>query len=370
VYSLGVVLYQALTGQFPYDVVGTIQEVTARITRTTPRRPHSVKSAPFGEIDARLGLILLKALAKEPSERYESAGRLAADLKAYVEGRRTEAAAAHAQRQRRKRLIAAAALTCFALGCALTFWFTRPRPVRPLALPKHMAPSGIIMIQVPPGAYQMGSLRNEAGRLGNEDGQRVEFPRGFFISQTEITRAQYRAVMGSLPRGVPEQEMDLPVDWVNWAMAEEFCRKLSALDGKSYRLPTEQEWEYACRAGTQSAFAGMSRLDEMGWYAGNSGGRLHPVGSKSPNNWGLHDMHGNAAEWCQRRPADGTAASQAALVAAVNGESAGLYNMVRGGSYKDAAEHCRAAYRLQRADWMLEPGVGIRVVLGEDDKGK
>jgi formylglycine-generating enzyme required for sulfatase activity/tRNA A-37 threonylcarbamoyl transferase component Bud32 len=368
VYSLGVVLYHALTGQFPYDVVGTIQEVTARITRTPPRRPDSIKAAPFGEVDARLRLILLKALAKQPAERYGSAGQLAADLKAYVEGRRTEAAAAHAQRLRRKRLLLAAAAACFIIGCLLTFWFTRPRPLRPLALPQYInRAAGIVMIQVPPGAGQVGSLPGESGRGPGEDRRTVTFPRGFYISRTEITRRQYGTVMGTLPPGVPSQDLDLPVDNLDWAMAEAFCRRLRALDGKPYRLPTEEEWEYACRAGTRGPYSGTTRLAEMGWYAGNSGGRPLPVATKSPNHWGLHDMHGNVAEWCQARPEE---AARSAAVAAVNGEGAKLYSSIRGGSYQDAAEKCRSAHRALGPDWLVRPGVGIRVVFSEPVPGE
>src|SRR5437588_11969980 len=104
--------------------------------------------------------------------------------------------------------------------------------------------------------------------------------------------------MGEGPNDLGGADDSLPVVFVSGNDSAEFCRKLGALDGQMCRLPTEAEWEYACRAGTTTQFAGSGKVDQIAWYAGNSGGKLHPVGQLQTNQWGLFDMEGNAAEWC------------------------------------------------------------------------
>jgi formylglycine-generating enzyme required for sulfatase activity len=151
-----------------------------------------------------------------------------------------------------------------------------------------------------PGKFTMGSPDSEQDRRDKEGPQHeVVITKPFYMGATEVTQAQYEAVMGTNPskyRGPTN-----PVENVSWEDAGEFCRKLSEKTGKAVRLPTEAEWEYACRAGTKTRFSfgdSDSDLGDYAWCGRNSGGKTNPVGRKKPNPWGLYDMHGNVGEWC------------------------------------------------------------------------
>jgi formylglycine-generating enzyme required for sulfatase activity len=156
---------------------------------------------------------------------------------------------------------------------------------------------GMKLVFISPGTFQMG---------GNDhDDQKpihtVKITKGFYMGAFEVTQGQYQKVMGNNPSHFKGDD-NLPVERVSWNDAVEFCKKLSQKEGKTYRLPTEAEWEYACRAGTTTVFSfgdDESQLGDYAWYDNNSGGNPHPVGTKKPNAWGLYDMHGNMQEWCQ-----------------------------------------------------------------------
>jgi formylglycine-generating enzyme required for sulfatase activity len=163
----------------------------------------------------------------------------------------------------------------------------------------------------PKGTFTMGSPEMEIGHDYKEKQVSVTLSKAFWMAKTEVTQAQWRAVMGSNPSR--NKGDDLPVEKVGWDTAQEFIKKVndSGLipEGWKMTLPTEAQWEYACRAGTSTALnsgkdikGGLKlcrNLDEVAWYEVNSGGETHPVGTKKPNAWGLHDMHGNISEWCQ-----------------------------------------------------------------------
>jgi len=130
----------------------------------------------------------------------------------------------------------------------------------------------------------------------------------------------------------------MPVENVSWNDAVKFCQRLSEKEHRHYRLPTEEEWEYACRAGSGGPFNGISQPEEMGWYAENSGGAVHPVMGKWPNAWGLFDMHGNVAEWCDStyKKYNGNLAKQGPL---------SVEQVIRGGSALTPMSQCRSASR-------------------------
>lgn len=239
------------------------------------------------------------------------------------------------------------------------------------------------MIVVPAGTFVMGTSDSDPGRHGkNEEPAHGVTIREFHLGKFEVTQAQWRAVMGTDPSFF--QGDDLPVEQVSWKDADAFCRKLSEMTGRQYRLPTEAEWEYACRAGTAGPF--YAGLDSIGWYGDNSGDervdaselyrktgedyvelllekyghKTHPVGQKQPNGFGLYDMNGNVSEWCEDvshnnydgAPADGTAW--------MSGGDPG-FRVRRGGSFLATALASRSAFRTKTNLDVRHSTFGFRV---------
>ena len=204
---------------------------------------------------------------------------------------------------------------------------------------------GVQFVKIPPGEFMMGSPANESGRHNDEGPQhRVSISRGFYMGIHELTQAQYEQVMGRNPAHF--KGGNNPVERVSWNDAVEFCKRLSHKEGVIYRLPTDAEWEYACRAGTTTRFSfgdSDSDIGEYAWYLGNSGMRTHPVGEKKPNAWGLYDMHGNVGEWC----ADwyDSAYYRKSPGADPPGPQSGSGRVDRGGCLLASASDCRSAER-------------------------
>ncbi|MBN1164516.1 MAG: SUMF1/EgtB/PvdO family nonheme iron enzyme [Candidatus Krumholzibacteriota bacterium] len=228
--------------------------------------------------------------------------------------------------------------------------------------------TGIKMVRIEPGIFQMGSPENEDGRDNDERLHTVEISRPFYMSATEVTQAQWKKVMGDNPSRFKGD--DLPVESVSWFDAIRFCNRLSEKEGlepvyqiegekvswrrdrRGYRLPTEAEWEYACRAGTTTRFYTGNEegdLSRAGWYAGNSKNKTHPVGLKEPNAWGIYDMHGNVWEWCW----DWYGNYSTSRSKDPSGPDSGSYRLLRGGSRLNPDLFCRSAAR----NW-VRPGSG------------
>lgn len=183
----------------------------------------------------------------------------------------------------------------------------------------------------------------------------------FQLSKYPVTQAQWLAVMGENPSQFQTSAAH-PVDSVSWEMAQEFLQRLNALSGQKYRLPRETEWEYAARGGQLAkghAYAGSDDLGAVAWFNGNSGFQTHPVGGKSPNELGLHDLCGNVWEWCADRvPKD---YDQPDRIPTWEENDRSNDRVLRGGSYINYAVFCRCTYRwIDRPD-NVEPYLGLRL---------
>jgi len=215
---------------------------------------------------------------------------------------------------------------------------------------------------IPSGSFLMGSPSAEEGHEEIESPQhRVVIAHGFHISCTPVTRNQWAAVTGLSPSTAAEGTH--PVTEVSWDDAQRFLARLSEVRAPgSFRLPTEAEWEYACRAGSSGRYAGgdsEADLDRMGWYSASSNGAAHPVGQKAPNAWGLHDMHGNVFEWCQDWDGPYALGEQTDP----SGPPSGDKRILRGGCFKCPPPYCRSANRYSAPPDRRSLNFGFRVVL-------
>ncbi len=253
------------------------------------------------------------------------------------------------------------------------------------------------MVFIPPGTFRMGSPTNEVDRTDNEGPQTaVVIGRGFWMGRYEVTQGEYLAVTGYNPswfngvpcEGCPDYGLDLtrPVERVSWNDATNYCAQLTQRERAAgriaanavYRLPTEAEWEYACRAWTSTRFGygddpgytvvtnetrltvGYTNLTNYAWYWENAGDRTHPVGQKLPNLWGLHDMAGNVGEWCQ----DWYGVYAGGIALDPQGPATGSARVVRGADWRYVAPSYRSAVRgMGEPDDRYDNGSGFRVAL-------
>jgi formylglycine-generating enzyme required for sulfatase activity len=228
------------------------------------------------------------------------------------------------------------------------------------------------MVQIPGGSFMMGSLESEKGRTQDESPQHQVNVPGFSMGKFVVTQEQYQQIMGKNPSYFTQKGAKRPVEEVSWNNAVEFCQKLSQKTGREYRLPSEAEWEYACRAGTTTPFHfGETITTELANYKGTSIYASEPkgkhlqrttdLGSFPPNAFGLYDMHGNVWEWCQddwhnnysNAPKDGSGWTS----------QSGNTKVLRGGSWGNIPVYCRSAYRTYNALAYHYFNIGFRVVV-------
>ncbi len=216
---------------------------------------------------------------------------------------------------------------------------------------------------IPPGSFIMGSSKREQDRFDEEATHFVKLTRGFFIQSTPVTQIQWQSVMGDNPSHFKSCGPGCPVETVSWEDAQEFIRRMNRnVPGVGFRLPTEAEWEYACRAGSRSRYhfgdedAGLSTY---AWFRENSKSKTHPVAQKVPNAWGLYDMHGNVWEWCEDWYAPYADENE---VVDPKGPAQGSDRVLRGGSWHYSAGSCRSASRGRRGPGRRALYVGFRLV--------
>ena len=206
------------------------------------------------------------------------------------------------------------------------------------------------LVLIRPGKFLMGSEKDDDEKPVHE----VTISKPFYLGKYEVTQAQWEAIMDwntSKSKGP-----NLPVENVAWELCQIFIEKLNSKGIGTFRLPTEAEWEYACRAGTTEDYSG--RLDEMAWYETNSGDAIHLVGTKKPNSWGLYDMHGNVWELCQDRYGNYSKEPQIDPKGAVGGSEV----VRRGGCWYVPSIICRSACRGRSALRDMDAGIGFRLV--------
>ena len=226
------------------------------------------------------------------------------------------------------------------------------------------------MVWIAAGALTMGSPSSELGRSEDESPQHeVGITRGFYLGRYELTQEQWESGMGRRPwegRDQVEDNPDNPVVWISWEDVQAFIAELNKAEGSEvYRLPTEAEWEYACRSGTTTRWSfgeDEGRLGEYVWYRDNAWEveeqYAHAVGTRLPNPWGLYDMHGNVGEWVQDRYGSYSRSGQADPV----GPNMGSSRVVRGGSFNARARGVRSASRSYSSPAGRDVGIGARLV--------
>ncbi|MBI4749442.1 MAG: SUMF1/EgtB/PvdO family nonheme iron enzyme [Acidobacteria bacterium] len=350
-YALGMTAIQLLTGK-------RLSEMQDRRKGTLNWRPHATG------ISLELSEVLNRATERYPQDRYETASEMLTALdqpRFQLDQRRVEPVVIPPP----PVIVTPNPENPILGGMRKLFeGFSRksgpppPPPKRVEPQPRVQLPSefknslGIEFVLIPAGEFQMGSTQ-----FGDEKPvHKVKICQPFYLGKYQVTQAQWQAVMGSNPSYFKGE--DLPVENVSWDKVQRFIKALNGRGDGPYQLPTEAQWEYACRAGTTGDYAG--NLDEMCWYEGNSESKTHPVGQKKPNGWGLYDMHGNVWEWCQDWYDNGYSAKSAG--SDPKGPSDGSARVYRGGSWFYTAIYCRSANRARNTPGTRNNDLGFRLV--------
>ncbi|MBI3268088.1 MAG: SUMF1/EgtB/PvdO family nonheme iron enzyme [Planctomycetes bacterium] len=324
-YALGTVLYEALTGRRPFDGTNGREIATGIMLRPPPPFAQwQVTDADLPGLEA----LTLRALTKDPAGRPQTARDFRKELEALL---------AAARRPRTPRgSLSIAGLTLAGKNSAGLEEYRHDQ-------------TGIVLVLLPAGEFQMGSPAGESERREEEQQHLVRISRPFLLAKCAVTQAQWQAVMQGNPSHFRAAGTNAPVETVSWEECREFCRKTGLA------LPTEAQWEYACRAGTTTPFhfgttITTDRVNYAGIFHPYGGASRGPyrkttvaAGSFPPNAWGLHDMHGNVYEWCE----DAYDAGYYARSPAVDPlyDSGPSFRVLRGGSWCDSADCCRSAHR-------------------------
>jgi formylglycine-generating enzyme required for sulfatase activity len=348
VYGLGATIYYALTGKHPFDATA-LRKLILQKDKGCPDVSKLGLSDGIAE-----GLAL--SLHPDSGSRPKSCGALIALMRG-VGRKKTEPSAPLPPPAPTKPVVPAEQTP---VATAEVKPAPKPAPAAvaaasSLVLPNELTNSiGMKFRLIQPGTFMMGSPAHQ-----------VTLTKQYYMGNYPVTQSEYARIMGSNPSRFKGDCH--PVEQVSWEDATAFIQKLNGLPeeraaGRVYRLPTESEWEYACRAGSSRAYCfgeDEARLGEYAWYGANSGRKTHPVGQKAPNAWGLYDMHGNVWEWCSDWYGDYPSGS----VRDPKGPSTGSYRVNRGGSWYDEAAHCRSADRNRNVPSNRYYSLGFRLAL-------
>lgn len=360
VYALGVMFYCAIAGRWPYAVDGSMREVLGNIQSYLPPAPSKVARPARRKIDAWLDAIVLRTLAKRPEDRYPSAAELAEDLHRYLQHQPPNGFRPPAIKV--NPFVALTCLVSLVLGGTAWYWQGPSQPkVMVLALPQQVDSAGIKLLRLPRGRFQSFPSSTQPSQANASVATEVLIDHPFWIGETEVTQKQYLSVMRKLPVIPPVLGDDLPVQAVLWSEAQAFCRKLGEREKRTYRLPTVTEWQYACQGGVPDNIGGTQKINEMGWYVGNSGRKVHPVAQTNPNHFGLYDMHGNVAEWCQEVDPRCQAPE---LQARYESHPDAILHLTRGGGFNSSEMDCQSGHQ-SSGDGTRSPSLGFRVVREE-----
>jgi formylglycine-generating enzyme required for sulfatase activity len=253
---------------------------------------------------------------------------------------------------------------CFFSILAVVFLFNFNSCNKELPPVPVLEPAGLEMVFVKGGTFTMGCTSDQGTDCSDDEKPAHQVTLSdFSIGKYEVTQAVWKEITGNNPSSFGESD-DCPVENVSWNNVQDFIRELNIKTGKKYRLPTEAEWEYAARGGNQSKgykYSGSNFAEQVAWFADNSGGSIHPVGTKQPNELGIYDMSGNVWEWCYDWYGNYSASAQRDPV----GASSGSDRVFRGGDWYNSAAGCRVAFRIYYSPSYRGSTLGFRLVLPE-----
>jgi len=326
-YALAIVAYHLITGRLPFTAT---QPMAMRECALNEQIPQIL------DVPDCVNQALQQATAKQMNHRFATCG-------AFVGALSGEPTASHK---------------------SVSVGRSMPQPTQhmPMQLKNSL---GMEFVLVRPGVFDMGSDPDDAlSHAAERPRHTVRVPNPFYLGVFPVTQRQFHAVTAETPAS--RFQPDHPMHSVTWHQAREFCYQLQDLDSDSntYRLPTEAEWEYACRSGTVSRFSfgdDVAELSTFGWHAENSNLELQPVGHKQPNAWGLHDMYGNVYEWVFDR--FGVAYYEVSPSDDPRGPGTGGSRVMRGGAFNSEADACRSAHRGSYIEGFSSLTIGFRLIL-------
>jgi formylglycine-generating enzyme required for sulfatase activity/predicted Ser/Thr protein kinase len=350
VFSLGGTLYFCLTGKRPQ----TSDEINLDGFLT----PKDLNK----NIPNNINTAILKAIEKNPKNRYQSVQAflkgITENVTSQEEEERTiiEPPSFGEESQIEQTIIDSTSTQKEQQQEKKSSWFGTLKKTLGFNHNEIQESINIEMVEIPSGTFQMGSNEND----DEKPIHRVTL-NGFKMSKYPITQKQWRGIMGRNPSYFKNCD-NCPVENVSWNDTQKFIKKLNQKTGENYRLPTEAEWEYAAKGGQNYKYAGSNNIGSVAWYNGNSGSKTHPVGQKSANGYGLHDMSGNVWEWCQDVWHDNYSGAPTYGSAWISGGNSAA-RVLRGGSWYSYSESCRAANRISYTPSYRFNTSGFRLVL-------